>query len=184
MTHPTREQWISYLHDETHAGERGALAHHLNECIECRAQVTAWQETRRRLDTWKLAPPRSRRTLAFAWPRWAVTAAAAAVVLMAGFALGRSAGPSRTELASLRAEVQELKAGLGASLEAANGAETRKQLLDFANELNTRFAALQTQQAVLRRELETVAVLTEAGFNQTANRLVELASASQPDTNQ
>jgi hypothetical protein len=176
---------MSYLHDETNGAEGRALQQHLGECSECRAQVTAWQETRRRLDIWKLAPPPARsRALAFAWPRWAMAAAAAVVVLIAGVSLGRSAGPSQAALASLRSEVQELRANLSAWGDESHSAESRRQLFELVADLNNRIGELQAQQVSLRRALETVAVLTQASFDQTENRFVALSNTRQPESNQ
>ena len=114
--------------------------------------------------------------------RWAMVAALAAAVLLGGVGLGRMTGVSRAELEAARREA-------AAQAIAASRAETQQLLTQFTATLNARLNTLETQQtrdyASLRKELETVAVLTEASFRQTENRIGQLANntpvpASQP----
>jgi hypothetical protein len=179
---------MSYLHDETNGADGGALRRHLGECADCRAQVAAWQETRRRLDTWKLAPRQRRNAVLFAWPRFAAAAAAAVVLLAAGLAVGRITAPSRSEIVSLRAELEAMKAGMQTQIELAAQAESRTLMREFATALSSHLQAIRAEHvsdyATLRRELQTVALLTEAGFSQAESRFVTLANANQSEANQ
>ena len=174
MKHPSREELMSYLYDELEPGPRLALEHHLGNCGDCRSQVAEWRSTMRGLEAYAVAAPRASLRVGQPWTRPALTAVAAALVLIVGFALGRNHGVSRAELEAVKrdAAAQGLVAGR---------AEAQRQLQQFATDMGKRLDTLQTQQtsdyASLRKELETVAVLTEAGFRQTENRLVALADA-------
>ena len=72
--------------------QRTAVETHLRSCAECRTQVTAWRQTMSALDAWRLPVAAARSA-----PRGVVTAlrwaAAAAVLVTAGFLAGRSAAP-------------------------------------------------------------------------------------------
>ena len=172
MIHPTREDWMSYLYDELEAQPRRELEQHLAECPECRARLGEWRCTTRRLDTYDVPVPKRVRPLAQVRLRWIATAAAAAVVLCAGFALGRSTGVSRSELTELRGQFAAL---------AKNYSNLQGDTALLAAATDQRFQFVQARQdhdyASLHKELETVAVLTEANFRHTENQLVQLASA-------
>jgi len=172
MKHPSREEMMSYLYDELESEPRRALACHFEECAPCRAHLAEWRSTTRQLDAYAVAPVQSPQWKQQRWARPAFAAAAAAVVLFAGFALGRSSGVSRAELESAKQDVE-------AKALAAGRTEAQRQLQQFASDVGKRLDTLQAQQssdyASLRKELETVAVLTEAGFRQTENRFVALA---------
>src|SRR2546426_2545225 len=96
-THPTSEEWISFLYREDVPAEHERLAGHLQQCEACRRQVDSWRQSMLALDDWRV-PAAPRRTW-LASPRvpWAAAAAAAVVLLAAGallgrFPVGRSAG--------------------------------------------------------------------------------------------
>ena len=175
MKHPSREEMMSYLYDELELQPRAALERHLEACAACRASLAAWRSTAHQLDTYATTPVCAARPTPRSWARPALVAAAAALVLFAGFALGHSGGVSRAELEAVRLEA-------AAQAQAAAGAETQRQLQQFAADLGKRLDALQAQHitdyATLRKELETVAVLTEAGFRQAENRFVALADTT------
>lgn len=175
MKHPSREEMMSYLYDELESEPRRALERHCEACAPCRAHLAEWRSTTRQLDAYAVAPSRSTQLKPQRWTRPALAAAAAAVWLFAGFALGRTSGVSRAELESAKQDVEAKALAVGRT-------EAQRQLQQFAAEVGKRLDTLQAQQdndyASLRKELETVAVLTEAGFQQTANRLVALADAS------
>ena len=165
---------MSYLYDEIESEPRASLEQHLAGCAECRAQLAEWRRTASHLDAYAIAPMHAR-PAARPWARPALAAAAAVLLLFAGFAFGRSGGVSPAELEAVKREAR-------AEALAAGRAEAQRQLQQFAADMGKRLDTLQAQQdndyASLRKELETVAVLTEAGFQQTANRLVALADAS------
>lgn len=202
---------MSYLYGETNAAERGQLTAHLRECAGCAARMAGWQATRKDLDDWRpdlrgAAPaavrPRS------GWRQPALTWAAAALVLAAGFGLGRMTSAAgvekaraelRREFAQLRSQDTEfIRAELNnasAANLAASGEQTRTLLSDFAAALEWRlgedhdaiYAALDkmdTQRLAdylaLKRDLDTVAVLTDAELRRAQQGLIQLANATQP----
>lgn len=207
MNHPTREEWMSYLYDELNAAERGRLAAHLKACAECAAQVRDWQAARKVMDGWRV-PARPRRVPpARNVLRWAV---AAAVVLCIGFGIGRATSPAldiarmrevvqpelhrqmQREMAQMLRE--ELNKSASATL-AATGEQTRALLAGFAKTiaanrledqeaLTDALAKLQARHVAdyltLKKELDTVALNTDAGLRQTEAQLIELADARQP----
>jgi hypothetical protein len=217
MTHPTREDWMSYLYDELPANARSSLRTHLDSCAECRAQVQTWQSASRSLDEFTL--PRRRKVL----PRTSITKWAIAAAFVAFAALGV------TRLAALNSEMKQLRVELQASLKRDVESAVRLQLAekmqgDFDKALNriseqaaksanaeartliatvaqrieaqrlvdqqTTLAALQKlsarhteDYAALRKELETVAVLTEAGLQRAQSQIATLAYSPLPDGN-
>jgi len=193
MKHPTRETWMTYLYgEEGSQTEQQALQKHLAECAECRAQMSSWKSVQQQLDAWSLPP---RRVLPAPVRSWVPLAAAAVVLLAAGLALGRYTVPTGPDLEVLREELrQEIHATMieaGGSIRQANREETRAFLTDYAllqqdrrqedlTALGLALRDLETRHTTdctsLRRDLETVAVLTDASFRQTQNRMVQLAS--------
>lgn len=173
MKHPSREEMMSYLYDELAREPRSELERHLDHCEACRACLATWRRTARQLDAFKLSAPRRAAPVGPPLTRWAMATTAAAAVLLGGFVLGRMTGISRAELEASRREA-------AAQAIAASRVETQQLLQKFAGNVNERLDTLENQQnrdyASLRKELETVAVLTEASFRQTENRLGRLAN--------
>jgi hypothetical protein len=101
MKHLTDEERLAFI--EGHASFEAAA--HLQSCAECAAQIGAMRESITRLQNFSFpAPLRPRRAVGSPWFRWA---AAAAVILSAGFLTGRATGPSP---AQIKAQVaQELR---------------------------------------------------------------------------
>lgn len=165
---------MSYLYDELEPEPRRLIERHLDQCAPCRASLAEWRSTAQQLNAYAIATPRPPR------PAWqpmtyrAAVAAVAAILLIVGFALGRMTGVSRAELAAAQRD---------AEAQAATIARTaaQQQLQEFATEIGKRLATLQAQQTrdytSLRKELETVAVLTEASFRQADSRLGQLADS-------
>jgi hypothetical protein len=203
MNHPERESWVPFLYGEVKPDLRQQLKAHLEVCAECRGEVERWQRSLARLDAWKL--PRSRKPAELFVPilRWA---AAALVVLGLGFGVGRisAAGSGaakdraalklqlkqelRQELAQLareevsratpatlataRSEANQLLAAYATNLEAQR--DTDNQVIRTALE------RLQAQNISLKKELDTVALNTDAGLQQTEQQLAQLAVYKQP----
>jgi hypothetical protein len=156
MKHPAPEEWIPFVFDEAEGATRKRLQAHLDECVECRSQLAGWQAGREHLDMWKL-PPARRRWQGNAAFRWA---AAAVVMLSAGFCVGR--------LTAGRVDVEKLHERLRPEL--------REQLRrDMAAELRTALARLETQRLAdwvsLKKELDMVALTTDASFRDTQRQL-------------
>ena len=136
-------------------------------------------------------------------------AAAAVIVLCAGFSLGRlTVSPDKVRAAiapeireQVRREFEQLRQKEIAASKVA-GADIALQPADsrlaaFARDLEARrsadnqavFAAIEKLQAQrlndyisLRKDLETVAVLTDAGLRNTEETLVQLADYKRPET--
>jgi hypothetical protein len=106
-THPTSEEWMSFLYGEDSPARHAELGAHLQGCAACRRQVQTWRGSMSALDAW--AVPQTRRRSRFAAPavRWA---AAAVVILGLGLGVGRltsSANASAEQLAAtLRSEME------------------------------------------------------------------------------
>ena len=200
LIHPQAAEWMEFLYGEISQQSRNELQAHLGECAQCAEQVAKWREGMEALDEFQLpSTPRSRRR----WLPVLRLAAAAAIVIAAGmgFTIGRRASSS-AEIESLKNSVAQLELmaqgqqtlnysnTLFAATAAANQ-ETLRLLSDFARVQDEKqladqraFAvALQNFEARLQkvhRDLETVAINTQTGFQQTHQNLSELVSYFPP----
>ena len=172
MKHPNRVELMSYFYDELEREPRRMIERHLGQCEPCQTQLAQWRATARQLDTYAVS---GRRTLQPAWQpltRWALVTATAAAVLLVGFAIGRMTSVSRTELEAMKRDVETHATSVAR-------AEAQQQLQQFVVNVSKRLDTLRAQQTsdytLLRRELETVAVLTEASFQQTEKKMFQLA---------
>jgi len=196
MKHPDREAWMSYLYeDDLDAAVRREMEAHRVACSDCRQQLQRWHGVQRQLQAWSLAQPRSAR---FRSATWVPLAAAALIFLSLGLALGRYGPAPMPDLTAWR---EELRQELRAEWAEQAAAETRSArevegdlqvwLADYAQflerqrrgDLSEIHAALQqldlrqqTETAELRRDLETVAVLTDASFRLAQDQMLHLAS--------
>lgn len=177
MNHPTREELIAYLYEELDDREQAGIERHLGQCEECRSGVAGWRRTGQRLNDHRVS---SRPMLRPTWQpltRWVALAATAGVIMFGGFLAGRMSGVSRAEIETAIAAAQQRTL-----VEVGQLAQTQIER-ESSNTL-ARIEALQQQQttdyASLRKALETVAVLTEAGFRRTAERMVQIADATSP----
>jgi len=204
MNHPTREEWMSYLYDELTGEEHADLAAHLAVCPECNANVRSWRGLKHDLDAWQLPARTTRKSWNRPIVRWA---AAAAIILIAGFGIGRLSASRAANVEQVRAALepslrkelrQELSQLLRQQLDqsstttlAAAGTQTRDMLGDFvrayeqnrADDNRAVYAALarldserMADSTALKRDLDTVAVYSEAGLRQTQRQLVSLAN--------
>jgi hypothetical protein len=202
VNHPRAAEWMEYLYDETAPGRKRELQEHLAQCGDCGRQLQRWRSGLAALDEWRLpARPRPQ-------PRWqpATTlkwAAAAAVVLAVGFAIGRQTSSTTREVAALKASVAHLSGRMQSArgfigtntLEfesATANQETFRWLSEYA-QANEEIRAedhrtvalalreMDSRLIKLRNELETVAVNTAAGFRQTKAGLTTLATYTVPD---
>ena len=188
MNHPSREDWMSYLYDELPPTRRTDLQAHLGVCPDCKKAVESWRATMGRLDTWAMPSVAPKRPWHPTVVRWA---AAAVVVLGAGFLFGRLSAPAGVDANQLRTELRnEFSDQVQKSLDASR-TETQQALETLAtawararqeDQQNT-LALLQraeisrqTDFASLRRDLETVAFIGEQGLRSTRNQLARLSS--------
>jgi hypothetical protein len=215
MNHPAHEDWMSFLYGEDSPERHAQLETHSRTCPECAARVNAWRRSANALDEWTL--PEARTGQASARPGWK-WAAAAALVLGLGVALGRFALPGGSDAEALRASLmrefdqkvasartdllaefrkQQAEATsklLATALDSASG-EAQRLLAEYAKDQETQRlgdkqalvtalrqldAKYTASFALLRKELETVAVNTEDSFVETEQRLGQLASITQP----
>jgi hypothetical protein len=182
MNHPNREEWMSFLYEDIDASEKNRLSTHLDSCDACRRQIAAWRGTMASLNAWSVAAPAPRDASRKSWFRWA---AAAAVFLAVGIGIGavaRGAGPESAELRELRKELQAVAAVAKSQQEtielitqtvAENRTRDQETLLVTLREMEGR---RQTELRALRKDLETVAALTEESLDNTHNQLARLAS--------
>lgn len=176
--HPNPEQWMSYLYEELNADDRAHLKAHLQTCPDCAAKLTEWQSARKNLDAWRLPRAPKRVRAAFALPvfRWA---AAAVVFLCAGFAVGRMTSFA-SNLEKARATMEpELRRQLLGEYEAKRAQDNK---LIYAT-----LAKLESQHDAdiisLKKELDTVAVNTDASLRTTEQQLMLLADSAPPARN-
>jgi len=201
MSHPKREEWVPYVFGESNAQAHRHLSAHLDVCSECRAEVQAWKKSLNRLDAWKVpAAPRQLRLLGHAI-NWA---AAAAVVLLVGFGVGRVSA-TKVDLVKVRTAIEpqirqevsqqveriiraELARNASATV-AASSQQTEQALAALAKALQEARAEdnravsaalkrLETQTfaqfVALKKDLDTVAMNTDASLRDTAQQLVQL----------
>jgi hypothetical protein len=210
MNHPTNEEWMSYVYRETTGVEHARLAEHLQNCPQCQTGITEWQALQKNLDDWQIpahgAAGRKSKQLhsSGAWLKWA---AALALFAGIGFGVGRvsmlaSINPEKLRAAiepeirqQLRQEFaqtlrQELDKTASATLTASR--EQARGLLDEYDDaravddqaISAALDQLQSQQTAdyvsLKKQLDTVAVLTDAGLRQTQDQVVRLAAYTEP----
>jgi ribosome-associated translation inhibitor RaiA len=207
MNHPKHEEWVQYLFGETPAETSRQLKGHLRSCSECREEIEGWKTSLGRLSAWKLPPAATPREIFQPFLKWA---AAPAIILCLGFGIGRftfaradvetvRAAIEPAMRQQLRQEVAQLvrdeQARAADAALATSGAQTRKLLADYAKGFELRrtednqaiYAALDKLDAQriadalsLKKELDTVAVNTDAGLRHTEQELVQLAGYTQP----
>jgi hypothetical protein len=184
MKHPNREQWIGFLYEDCDAAEKTDLAAHLETCAQCQSQVQAWRKTMGVLNEYRVGANAGTSL----WERTGITAfkhawlplsAAAAMILAAGVVLGAvvqsRAGAAQTQtIVDLRARVEKSE---------TENARTQKMLAEISqtmaeNRARDQAALIATAQELkaTRKDLETVAALTEVGLKSTQSELVRLAS--------
>jgi hypothetical protein len=183
LKHPDRETWMSWVYGELPRGQHTALAAHLKDCATCRANVESWRGAMRMLDQWQIAPRPSHARAARPALKWAV---AACLTLAIGFGAGRFFTAS-AQTAALRASVRQEILG-----------EVQRQLADFKQNADEQHeadnkviftaiaksdAARLADYAAMHKDLETVAVLTQEGFQRAQHQLYTLANYNQSDVN-
>jgi hypothetical protein len=192
MKHPEREEWVPFIFGEADAGQKRQLERHLDDCAECRDEIQSWQRSLGWLDSWKLPPVAKRRANFVPLMKWA---AAAAVVLAIGFAIGRSSA-THVDAEKVRAAVERDLRGQLAQIARDEAAKTASLAITaFSQKAESRRAAdnrvifavlerLETQHATdcltLKKELDTLAINADAGLRQTEEQLVQFADYSRP----
>ena len=189
LNHPRREEWMDYLYAEVSPADQTRLTAHLRDCGRCREEVGRWQSARESLDWGKMAAPRAHALPSQPLLKWGI---AAALMVAIGFSAGRFASTGRTDTAALRAALKselrvELLAEFKQNQERAlatweinaeeKRAEDDKLILAAIHRID---ADRQADYTSLHKELETVAVLTQASFQNAQTQIVTLANYSVP----
>jgi pyruvate dehydrogenase complex dehydrogenase (E1) component len=232
MTHPSTEEWMSFLYGEVDKETRGQFDRHLGGCAECQALVSSWRGAMKDLDTFRL-PGRQEQQVATtftpAFVKWGI---AAMFILGVGFGAGQLSKSANHDSRKLQVEVvsqvrEQLREEFKADLQAALASTERNATNEFRRALRaaftdwaatqTRTATAQTQEllaaltesmvsaraedrqttlallksleqqnftafALLKKNLETVAVVADNRFQQTETQLGQLISYTQPNT--
>ena len=199
LTHPEESEWMDLLYCEAPPARKRELETHLKGCPACAQQIEQWRRTGAALNEWKLP---ARKSHALHLPAYAAWAAAAAILLFAGFAIGRQASVSKSEVQALknsylqlaqRLEQQALSNAANFALAARTANEqTAKLLQDYdqlqqaqraedRRSLTIALASFHTDFQRLQLELETVAFNTENSFEQTHQNISELVSLATPN---
>ena len=190
MTHPKHEELAEFLYEDgLSPGRHAELARHLNACDECRALVEGWRGVRTDLAAWQLPTvarvpaTTSRSSAAGSGLRWAV---AAAVLLGCGFGIARMT-ERPLDLSALRTELaqevrQEVRQELAAELKnyAVKQAAWQEE---FQGEVVSVIRQQAANHASLRKDVETMAVLTEEEI-QRLSSVARATPAMLPTTEQ
>lgn len=183
---------MSYLYDESPSATRKELQAHLDSCAACQEQVATWRKATHQLNEWP--SPRVRRGTTFPIVRWAAAAAIVGLAIAGGARVNSLNQEVRQLRSEMRDEMQrELNVALAqVSEQASKSATVEAQELIAAiaqkleekrlNDRQTTLTALQNlnaqriaDYAKLRKELETVAVFSEAGLQRAENQISSLA---------
>ena len=202
VNHPSAAEWMAYLYDEIAPECKREMQAHIAQCAACGQQLNQWRAGVVALDEWQLPVLPRKPSFWQAAPllRWA---AAAAVVLGVGFAAGRGSSSNAREVAELKAAVTQLTAKVSdtpASDANRQSMVITKQTRDELVQLLADYSKLNEERRTedrrvvglalremdqrlgkLRTELETVALNTENGFQQTKEGLTTLASYAVAD---
>ncbi|MEW6307312.1 MAG: zf-HC2 domain-containing protein [Verrucomicrobiota bacterium] len=182
MKHPERDEWIPFLYGEASADTRRRLEEHLQNCPECAREIAAWQRATARLGNWQLKQP-AKPAVTRAPARLLKWAAAAVVVLGLGVAIGRSSAP-RVDTQALRAEIEpSVRAAIASDLGkqfatalTAARAEDRQAVITLLQEMQRQHAA---DYFALRKDLETVASMSEEEIRRAQQNIYRLTALSQ-----
>ena len=187
VKHPEAAEWMAFLYEELAPTKRRELSAHLASCPDCAGQVRTWGDSMKELDQWSLPAIRQR---SHRWVPVVKWAAAALLLVGFGFGLGHLGSPASAELTSLKTKVAQLEQS--ARQQGGMDEKAIKALLDdyarAQEELRTddrkqnalAFRSIDLRLSNLRSELETVALNTESGFEQTHENLTRLVALSAP----
>lgn len=188
MTHPTADELMDHLYgDAADPARHAEIEAHVAGCDECRRQLAAWGGVRRELAAWEV-PPAPSRTRTVAMPsragslmRWAV---AAVVLLGTGYGFARVAAPDPVDASEVKTALarelrEQLRGQLGEELRVELAAEQARFAVEqsrrhetfqrwMAEALSEMDARNVAAYAALRSDVETVAIQTQAEFEQLA----------------
>ena len=167
MNHPKREEWVPYLYGEATPDGSRKLKDHLEHCPQCRQEIGDWERSLNRLNAWKLPA-------AAGSPRQSILpllklAAAAAVVLAAGFGAGR--------LSSASGDLEQVRKAIEPQIRQELRAEFSQMLREEMDKADSQRLA---DYVALKKDLDTVAVLTDAELRRAQRQLGQLANYTAP----
>jgi len=178
MNHPKPEDCVQYLCGEIKPDLRRQLKQHLDGCAECREELQSWKRSLHRLDAWKLPWTSSRLDAVTPFLKWA---AAALLVLGLGFGFGRLTA-RQPDLEKVRAQVEpEIRREFAEMLRQAidkSSATTLAQAQRQAEEVGATYYAL------LKKDLDTVAINTDVSLQRAQQGLLLVADYKQPAVSQ
>jgi len=190
---------MSFLYGECPPERRRELDAHLDACPVCAGQVQTWRSSMNALNDWPLPAKRHARRQWVPALKWA---AAAVIVLAVGIGIGRQTSNARAEVAALKNSIADLTAVVerehnynfsnSLALAATANTETLRLMGDYARlqqeqraadqeVIKTALRSFDLRLGRVRSDLQTVAVNTEAGFEQTHENLAQLVSYSMPE---
>lgn len=183
MKHPEREEWVPLLFGEIEPARREELEAHLRACPDCAAEIQAWRTSLTRLDAWKVPARATRATRASRWNYQPMAWAAAALLMLGvGLGLGYWASPGQSNSRALEARLADLEKRSAQTVEAL--VSTRAQQSEDLQMFAAAFRALQENHrddfVSLRKDLETVAALTDEEIRAAREKLVQLTSVAVP----
>ena len=185
MSHPNHEELTEFLYDELNPTRQAEVAAHVEACDSCRSTIESWRSVRTNLAAWKLPAAKQRvvSTHSTSNPlRWAV---AAAVLLATGFGVARATAPKQPDLAALRADLvrdlrQEVRQELNTELTTHTTALTESQR-EFQRQMILALDRLEVRQVAdqgsMRKDVETLAVHTQAQFNRVLTLMADATGA-------
>jgi hypothetical protein len=184
MNHPTEQDWMDFLYNEGSPQARHEWKQHLAGCATCQQSVQKWQEVMGSLTAWRTAGQPTAQAHRF---NWAKTAAVALVAVGLGFAVGTrmGSGPNLEQLkAQLEPELrtrlqQQLASDLTRQLTAEWQSGLDKTRAQISDDLRQYQSQQLTAYALLRRDLENLAVATQTAIGRTYQQLGQLTSYNQ-----
>ncbi|MCC6234341.1 MAG: hypothetical protein IT580_16985 [Verrucomicrobiales bacterium] len=165
--HPPTDELLRFLLKEMPSKQRERLAAHLDCCPTCRERVDGWRSARRRLDLWRLPgarPEMMRRSVLASVPLGWV--AAVALALLAGYLAGR---PVHTPSPSAISPGHLAPTALAPETTATLAEEVQR----LRRDQESRFRQL-------RRDLETLAITTDAALRQNKLDLLQVTHSTRP----
>lgn len=181
MNHPKPEEWVPYIYGETTGTAKRELHDHLNSCDQCREEIRGWQRSLKGLNAWKL--PRARSRQPASWLPMLSWAVGAAMILFLGVVIGRASSP-KVDVEKLRQAIapriaEDLRAQL---TQVAREEAARAGALTFASGQRYTDQVAQQLYNSVKKDIDTVALNTEAGLSHTAQQLYQLADYNEPQT--
>jgi len=187
MTHPKKEQLITFSYGECEPSEQKEIQHHLKSCGECQTQVNEWSHAKKSLNAWKVTAPATQ-FHRFGPPmlKWGI---AAALFVSFGFGLNSVVAGRQNEAmtrkiatqiqkesqvhyeALLQKEIADSRAALIAEFKQLRDQDRQ----DFIQTMQSLDQERSGEVSELRKDLETVALNAAAKLRRTERELGQLA---------